>query len=152
MGWGSTRGSTGALALAALLAAPALADRGQGPFEVSVTVPPQVTLESLDAPSLLAITADDVARGYKDISARYRVRHNVRRGYLLQIAPRSGLAREVRVSGLGAEVVLHDEAAEIHRSGEAFEQELALGFRFVLAAGVHPGTFELPVQLAPMPL
>jgi len=142
----------GALVVSVLLANPASADVGRASFKVIVAVPVRVELETMDQPALLTLTAEDLARGYKDVSARYRVTHNDRRGYLLQIAPRIGLAREVQVSGLGGPVVLQDEAVEIHRPGQDFEQEIALDFRFVLDDGARSGSFDLPVNVAALPL
>jgi hypothetical protein len=130
----------------------ASAEQGQARFTVAVTVPVRVTLEVIEQPAALTLTADDVARGYKDVSARYVVRHNDRNGYLLQIAARPGPAQRVEVHGLGADVVLRDDVVDIHRSGEAFLQDLALQFRFVLTQSVRPGTFELPVNVAAVPL
>jgi hypothetical protein len=119
---------------------------------VAVTVPVRVVLEAIDQPSELTLSAEDVARGYKDVSARYRVRHNDRRGYLLQIAPRSGITSRIEVNGLGSEMELRDEALDVRRPGATFEQELRLEFRFVLNAQVRPGTFALPVYVAAAPI
>ncbi len=80
------------------------------------------------------------------------MRHNDRRGYLLQIAPRVGLARQIEVRGLGADVVMRDDTVEIHRPGAEFLQDLELEFRLLLHAAVGPGVFELPVQVAATPL
>lgn len=146
------RRSLGALVVGALLVNPASADSGRAPFKVIVNVPVRVELETVQQPGLLTLTADDVARGYKDVSARYRVRHNDRNGYLLQIAPRLGLASEIRVAGLGGPVVVLGEPVELFRSGADFEQDLSLDFRFVLDAAARPGTFDLPVQVAALPL
>jgi hypothetical protein len=135
-----------------LVAGPALADQQQARFTVAVTVPARVTLEALEPSGSITLSAEDVARGYKDVSASYRVRHNDRRGYLLQIAPRVGLARQVEVRGLGADVVLRDDTIEIHRPGAEFLQDLALEFRLLLDAAAQPGVFPLPVRLAVTPL
>ena len=131
---------------------PASAEQGQAHFAVAVTVPVRVVLEVIDQPAELTLSAEDIARGYKDVSARYRVRHNDRHGYLLQIAPRLGITSRIEVHGLGAEMALRDEVLDVRRPGEAFEQELTLEFRFVLHAAVRPGTFELPVNVAAAPI
>lgn len=141
------RSSIAALVLA-IASCPVSAEQGRAQFTVAVTVPVRVLLEVVEQPTELTLSADDVARGYKDVSARYRVRHNDRRGYLLQIAPRMGITSRIEINGLGAEMALRDEVLDVRRPGETFEQELGLEFRFVLDAGVHPGTFELPVSVA----
>lgn len=135
-----------------LVAGSALADQGQARFTVSATVPARVVIEPLEPSDRITLSAQDVARGYKDVAASYRVRHNVRRGYLLQIAPRVGLARQVQVRGLGADVVMRDDTIEIHRPGAEFLQDLELQFRLLLDATVRPGVFQLPVQVAATPL
>ena len=75
-----------------------------------------------------------------------------RRGYLLQIAPRTGITSRIDINGLGAEMTLRDEVLDVRRPGQTFEQELRLEFRFVLDAGVPSGTFELPVSVAAAPI
>jgi len=97
----------GALGLAVLLAAPALADSTRARFRVTVSVPASATVSLLGQADALVVSEEDVARGFVVVPVRYRVTRNTRRGYLLQIAPRLGLAREVEVRGLGSGVELH---------------------------------------------
>ena len=146
------RSWTGALTCLVLPACSALADQGQAPFQVVVTVPARVALETVGQPAGLTLTQGDLTRGYKDVSGQYHVRHNDRRGYVLRFVPLAGIAREVRVRGLGSAFVLGGDAVEVHRSGEDFEQDVALEFRFVLVDGANPGTFDWPVQLTAWPL
>jgi hypothetical protein len=145
------RSSIAALILA-IASCPVSAEQGRAQFAVAVTVPVRVLLEVIEQPTEITLSAADVARGYKDVSARYRVRHNDRHGYLLQIAPRTGITSRIEVHGLGAAMALRDEVVDVRRSGDAFEQELSLEFRFVLDASVRPGTFELPVNVAAAPI
>jgi hypothetical protein len=144
--------SIGAMMLAAALANPASADQRQAGFQVGVTVPVRVTLEVVEQPTQLALTDEDVARGYKDVSARYRVRYNDRRGYLLRLAPRLGVTQYVEVRGLGGNIVLREAAIDISRAGAAFLQDLALEFHFVLDPSASPGIVELPVHVAATPI
>lgn len=144
--------SKGVIALAALLTWPAAAHQGEARFTVSAVVPAQVTLTALAAPSRLTVTAADVARGYKDVSAHYRVHTNDRKGYLLRFTARAGLTRQVLVLGLDADVVLRDEQVDIHRPASGGVDFVALGFRFVLEPAVRPGTYALPVHLVATPL
>ncbi|HTK96712.1 MAG TPA: hypothetical protein VL379_01705 [Pseudomonadales bacterium] len=145
------RSSIAALLLA-IASCPVSGEQGQAQFTVAVNVPVRVLLEVIEQPTELTLSAADVARGYKDVSARYRVRHNDRRGYLLQIAPRTGITSRIDINGLGAEMTLRDEVLDVRRPGQTFEQELRLEFRFVLDAGVPSGTFELPVSVAAAPI
>ena len=145
------RSSIVALVLA-LASCPASGEQGRAQFTVAVTVPVRLQLEVIEQPTELRLSAEDVARGYKEVSARYRINHNDRHGYLLRIVPRSGIARHIEVRGLGANLVLGDDSVDIAQPGDTFQQELALTFRFELNEASYPGTFELPVSLAVTPL
>jgi hypothetical protein len=147
----SMRSSIAALVLA-LATCPASGELGRAQFTVAVTVPVRVQLEVIEQPTELRLSAEDVARGYLDVSARYRVRHNDRGGYLLRIVPVSGLAQRIEVHGLGTDLVLSDAAIDVYRPGNEFQQDLAVRFRFVLDEAIHPGTFALPVSLTATPL
>ena len=136
----------------AMASCPASGEQGRAQFTVAVTVPVRVVLEVIEQPTELTLSAEDVARGYKEVSARYRISHNDRNGYLLRIAPRSDLARYIEVRGLGANVVLSDDGVDIAQPGDDFQQELALTFHFELSEASHPGTFDLPVSLDAIPL
>ena len=54
--------------------------------------------------------------------------------------------------GLGGGLTLGGETVEVHRPGDSFEHDVALEFRFVLAVGAQPGTFDWPVQLTVQPI
>jgi hypothetical protein len=138
----------GALGLAVLIATPALADPSRARFRVTVTVPPAATVSMVGHPGTLVVSDQDAAAGYVVVPVRYRVTHNTRRGYLLQIAPRLGLARQVEVRGLGSGVVVQEDAVELQRTGADPVEDLALEFRVALVPGVRPGRYPLPVQLA----
>jgi len=142
------KGSIATLILASLCASPVSAEQSQARFSVGVTVPKHATLEVIEQPAELSLTAQDIARGYKDVITRYLVRHNDRHGYLLQIAPHVGVAQRIEVRGLGADVILRDDVVDIHRAGETFVQDLALEFHIVLDASSRPGTIALPVHVA----
>ena len=148
------KGAASALVLAVALAAglPAQAGRDQARFTVSAFVPARVTLMAVDQPSALVISAEDLARGYKDVAATYRVDHNGRRGYLLGLSPRIGVTRQIEVQGLSAEVVVRGESVEIVQPGPPGSHELSLGFRFVLQADAVPGRYPLPVLVTAQPL
>jgi hypothetical protein len=146
------RGPSVTLILTTLLASPVSAEQQQTRFTVAVNVPVRITLDVIDQPAELTLTAQDIARGYKEVSARYRVRHNDRNGYLLRIAPRAGITKWVEVRGLGVDVVLHGDFVDIHQPGQSFLQDLSFEFRFVLDTSTPPGTFELPLQISATPI
>ena len=138
--------------LVAVYAGSAAAEQGRTTFAVAVTVPVRVTLDVVEAPVALEITSQDVARGYKDVAVHYRVHHNDRRGYLLEIAPLDHVAQWIEVRGLDDTVVVRDDAVAIRRSGAEFDQDLALEMHFVLDPATQVGTFALPVRIAAKPV
>jgi len=140
------------LALLAAASAPAAAERASARFTVSALVPQRVSLQAIDQPARLAVSSEDIARGYKDLSARYEVLHNTGHGYLLSLSPRLGLASRVEVMGLGGAIELRDQSVEIHRSRPSGRERLGLTFRFVLDADARPGSYPLPVHLSAAPL
>lgn len=140
------------LAAVSLPASPACAAEAQARFTVAVAVPPRATLATLDQPTQLTLSDEDVRRGYKDVSARYSVRHNDPRGYLLRLSPRVGLASRVQVTGLATDVVLADTDVEVRQVAASGSQELALGFRFLLEPAARPGTYRWPLHVTATPL
>jgi hypothetical protein len=142
----------GVVALAVLLAAPVLADQAQTRFTVSAVVPKRVTLTVLEQPAQLVLSDSDIERGYKDVSARYEVRHNDRNGYLLHLAPRVGLTHQIDVRGLAAEVVLGDTDLAIRQASAGRLHHFDLAFRFVLDPAARPGSYALPVHVTAAPL
>ena len=144
--------SMGVVALAALLAGPAVADQARARFTVSAVVPKRVTLTVLEQPSQLMLSVQDIERGYKDVSARYQVRHNDRNGYLLHLVPRVGLTRQIEVRGLAAEVVLGDADLAIRQASAGRLHDFELAFRFVLDPAARPGSYALPVHVTAAPL
>jgi hypothetical protein len=142
----------GVVALTVLLAGPALADQARARFTVSAVVPKRVTLTALEQPSQITLSVEDVERGYKDVSARYQVRHNDRNGYLLHLVPRVGLTRQIEVRGLAAEVVLGDTDLAIRQASAGRLHDFELAFRFVLDPAARPGSYALPVHVTAAPL
>ena len=137
---------------AALFGAVAVAGEDLSTFRVSLQVPVRLSMQTLGEPASITLTDDDLARGYVDVAARYHVSHNDRRGYVLQIVHLGGVAREVRISGLGGTLVVADDAVEVHRDGQSFEQDVALEFRLVLEPAAQAGRYDWPVALNVQPL
>ena len=145
--------SLGAVLLLALVAGvTARADDERATFFVSATVPARVTIEAVEHPSRLVISADDVRRGYKDVSARYAVSQNTERGWMLQLSPRIGITQQVKVRGLSADVVLRDETVEVYRPATAGREDISLDYRLVLDTDAQAGTYDMPVHVSATPL
>jgi hypothetical protein len=145
--------SLGAVLLLALVAGPrARADTEQAAFLVTAIVPERVALAKVEHPGRLAISAADVLRGYKDVSARYVVSQNTERGWVLQLSPRIGITQHVEVRGLSRDLVLGKESVEVYRPGTAAREDISLDYRLVLDADVQPGTYDMPVHVTATPL
>ena len=128
------------------------AETRQARFVVRVTVPALATIEAVEQPARLHLSAEDVARGYKHVTARYVVDSNSRRGFLLRLTQRLGLTQHIAVDGLSVPVVLREQTVEVYQPHAGEPQDLALDYRLVLEPHARPGSYELPVHLSATPL
>jgi hypothetical protein len=140
------------LLLLAASTLPAGAESASARFTVSAIVNAQVTLEPVGEPARLTLTTEDIARGYKVVSARYQVHQSAGRGYLLHLSPRVGLTRHVEIRGLSGTLLLQDDSLAVYRASADEPQDFALNYRFVLDAAARPGTYALPVHVSATPL
>jgi len=97
---------------------------------------------------MLSVSPGDVARGYLDVDAAYRVSSNDPSGYMVRLAPRTGLTRSVEVAGLSSPIVMTDQVVEVVQPAARRPQRLDLRFRLVLAENAVPGTYSMPVQVS----
>ena len=133
-----------------LAAVPCVAAAGEtrASFLVSATVLARASLESVSQPTTLSVSPEDVARGYLDVAAAYRVSSNDPSGYMVRLAPRIGLTRSVEVAGLSTPIVMTDQVVEVIQPAALRPQRLDLRFRLVLGENAVPGTYAMPVQLS----
>jgi len=133
-----------------LAAVPCVAAAGEtrASFLVSATVLARASLETVSQPAMLEVSGDDVARGYLDVAAAYRVSSNDPSGYMVRLAPRTGLTRSVEVAGLATSIVMTDQVVEVIQPAARRPQRLDLRFRLVLDANAVPGTYAMPVQVS----
>ena len=133
-----------------LIATPPVAGSGdlRVQFLVTATVSPRASLESVSEPATLSVSPDDVARGYLDVNAAYRVSSNDPSGYMVRLAPRTGLTRMVEVGGLSTPIVMTDQSVEVVQPAALRPQTLALRFRLMLNEKAVPGTYAMPVQVS----
>ena len=124
------------------------AGESRAQFSVTATVSPRASVEPLTQPAQLSISQVDVERGYVDVAAAYRVSSNDPSGYMVRLAPRTGLTRAVEVAGLSSPVVVTDQSVEVIQPAALRPQRLDLRFRLVLAENAVPGTYAMPVQLS----
>ena len=117
-------------------------------FSVTATVSPRASIEPLSQPAQLSISQADVERGYVDVAAAYRVSSNDPSGYMVRLAPRTGLTSSVEVAGLSTPIVMTDQSVEVIQPAALRPQTLALRFRLVLNHKAVPGTYAMPVQVS----
>jgi hypothetical protein len=138
----------GMLLLMAVVPCVAAAGETRASFLVSATVLARASLESVSQPTTLSVSPEDVARGYLDVTAAYRVSSNDPSGYMVRLAPRTGLTRSVEVRGLSSPVVITDQSVEVIQPAALRPQRLDLRFRLVLDDSAVPGTYAMPVQVS----
>jgi hypothetical protein len=138
--------------LAAVSSTPVLAANRQSSFVVQASVVPRAVLHTEAVPEVLEVTAADVARGYVLSSGRFRVESNTKRGWLLRLAPRTGLASAIEVEGLARPLVVRDDVVEVYRPAAGATQDLELRYRVMLAPVARPGRYAAPLHLSAVPL
>lgn len=133
-----------------MVAAPPWAAASEARAQLTVTayVPSRASIQAISEPAQFSISEQDLARGYVDVPAVYRVSNNDPQGYVLRLAPRTGITSAVEVSGLASRVVMRDDIVDVSQPAALRPQQLNLRFRLLLDAAVVPGTYELPVQVA----
>jgi hypothetical protein len=137
-----------ALAVAGASAVPADAGVAVASFGVSARVVGEARIEGVAAPDHVVLLAEDLARGYKEIDARYRVQAARIDRYLLNLAPRIGLASLIHVEGLGAPVTLGESDITVLQAAPAGTSELRLRLRLKLRPGLAPGAYPFPLHLS----
>ena len=144
------------VALAAALASSLAPGRAQAEgtssasMRVSATVAPYTRLDVLAQSATLTVTAADVARGYVDVSAGTEVmaRSNDTNGFSVNFTPRAGVFDSAKITGLGSEVEIDRSGGSVHRAYTGHEASMLLGYRFVLARDVAPGSYPWPLQIS----
>lgn len=137
-------------ALVLLAATPSLVAAGEvrTQFAVTAYVPPRASIQAISEPAQISISEQDLARGYVDVAAVYRVSNNDPAGYVLRLAPRTGLTSSVEVSGLASRVVMRDDIVDVSQPSALRPQQLNVSFRLMLDPAAVPGTYALPVHVA----
>lgn len=136
------------LVLAAALPLAATAAEVRTRFTVTAIVTPRVAFEAVAQPATFLVEASDLERGYVDLNATYRVRNNDPAGYLLRLTPRTALAGQVTVTGLGTPVTAIDDVVEVAQPASMTPSELAIRIRVRLDPALAPGEYPLPVAVS----
>lgn len=131
---------------AALTMAPA-AHAQQSRFIVHAEVTPRTTIEPVSA-ATIEVSAADIRRGYVEPVARYRVRSNDPRGFLLQLRPRSVHAESVEFAAGARPVALGVDGVDVYHPWARGAQEVAVRVRVKLHGVTRPGRLALPVHVS----
>jgi hypothetical protein len=119
-------------------------------MRISATVNPYVRLDVLQQQPSLTITAEDIQRGYVDVSAgtSLRTRTNDRNGFLVSFDSRSNIFERVSVSGIGATAEIGSGGGTIRAAYAGPESLAQVSYRFYLAQGVQSGNHPWPLQIS----
>lgn len=131
---------------AALTMAPP-AHAQQSRFVVHAAVTPRTTLEPVGA-ATIEVSDADIQRGYAEPVARYRVRSNDPRGFLLQVRPRSVHAASVELAAAAQPVALGVDGVDVYHPWTRGAQEVAVRVRVTLHGVTRPGRLALPVHVS----
>jgi hypothetical protein len=122
---------------------------------VSATVRAVAHIDLQSVPAALEISASDVKRGYIDVPqpTQLVVRSNSPSGYALDVLTVAPILSSMVIEGLNSELVLGADGGSVVQRWQGPQAvNLALKFRFSLAAGLMPGTYPWPVRVAVRPL
>lgn len=131
--------------------AAALPESVSASFNVTARVAARAAIQSLASPTGLAVSSEDLARGQVEVEVAYRATSNDPRGFVLEVAPRRGLADAVVVELSGAQAVLTDTQLEFMLSN-CVRCELRIRYRVRLRDGLEPGEYPLPWQVSARPI
>ena len=125
-------------------------------LNIQATVLEHTSISRLSVPSSLAVSAEDVARGYIELDepVTIDVRTNNAAGAILGFSMRSPMVRSVTLNGAGNGVAVSEAGASLRvaKQGTGLStQSLTLRVRIELAPDAQPGTLAWPlaVFLAP---
>jgi len=144
-----TPGPGGVHAVAEPLAPPAARAR----IDVACSEALQVDLQFQEAS--LAVSEDDLARGYVDVpsGSRFCVRGKPGESYLVEIQPSAAMFDTAFVTGLGPTMEVSPDAGGVTPLvSAAVPTEHALGYRFLLRPGTQAGVYPWPLNLFVHPL
>jgi hypothetical protein len=144
------------LALLTLLATPGFADQASTNMRVSARVAPLVQLRT-DAPAELAVTAEDLARGYVELPAPLRVtiRSNFAGGVALDVRAMRRMFSSIHLRGDDLHASLPGEGGAIalrNATNEHASITQQWRVRFDLNPELPPGNYRWPLSLEAQPL
>jgi hypothetical protein len=154
--WAAHGALLGTLGFGMAMAPLGAAASDQTTLKVSATILKRASLQVLAQPSTVVITADDIARGYIDVSqVEVAISNNSLQGYMLVFDCHAEFVRQTRVRGLDREVQLGADGGAVVQTANGqgvTNMVLDLVFRFELAASARQGVYPWPMELSVTPL
>jgi hypothetical protein len=146
------------LSVVLLLAAMILPVRAAQAASATVTVSAVVAHHAriqLDQPSVISVSAEDIARGYVDVerSVQVLVRSNAHDGYTLAFDCECHSIRQAQVQGVAGGLQVGAATAYAVRPAAGpgmWVDRVNLRFRFLLADDARPGTHAWPIRISLM--
>ena len=135
----------------------ASADTVEGKLTISLTLLKHASMQIHTQPSSVTVTADDVDRGYVDMSssAKLAVQSNAQGGSMLMFENQGEFLLQPLVRGLDNDVHLNASGGGVAQraSGRGmYKTMLDLGFRFTLSESARHGVCAWPLRFAVVPL
>jgi hypothetical protein len=132
-------------------------DAGGSGTQLSVRciVPARVDLQAEQHPATLNVTADDIARGYLDVTSgsHVSVASNAPSGYAIDFHPQLAIFKSVALrTPAGAGVIGADGGTLVQRSHGARAHRTEIAYRFELAEHLAPGIYPWPLAMSARPL
>ena len=124
-------------------------------FAVSVIVMPRTAIVASSMPDALEVSADDVARGFVDVTGESRlvVTNSSPGGYELDVWPVGSVFSAVTVYGIGADVAIGADGGSLFLRGQhGAAIPLQLNYHFRLPVGTLPGRYPWPLQFSIHPI
>ena len=141
----------GTTLIAALLAAPVMADSVSREMNVSVRVLGRTLLTIVEPPTTITVTNEDVRRGYLDLpqALGFNVRSNVREGYVVRFEalPEPFVRAHIRWQRVHA-VVGRSHEAWVSQPYTQGTQSVRADVRLDLGPQTTPGTYTWPLQVS----
>ncbi|MGZ7030525.1 MAG: hypothetical protein ACXVIJ_01025 [Thermoanaerobaculia bacterium] len=146
---------TGLLALVAalIIAVPVFADSVSKQMTVSTRVIARAVV-TVDPPAAIVVTADDVARGYVDVTQpiQVRVRTNSRNGYVLQAEKTTEAFSAIELTNETTSMSVSSHETWLQRPYVAGGDVMSLRARLYLAPGPMAGAQAVPVAFSATPI
>jgi len=133
----------------AAAAVPATAASRAADMQVSVVVVARTILTVDQQPTIVQVSASDVARGYLDLpqAIAFRIRSNASNGYTVQVGPISAPFTHAEVTWNRIVMVVSSDSTSVRQQYQPGTTSGVLSVRLLLAPTTVPGSYHWPIQL-----